>query len=201
MLLYLALPVLMAAAGLALLRALSGDGRNKQKLFPLVIVLSALMFGMILCANRQMSTASRAWNVQEREELLTRADTLPVLRLADSGDTAEAKQAVQTNRSLLGSNLLYAEQEGENYIFTNCTVMRSERLAGPIFDYLYDQAQKDFNETFTEYSENGRVYYVLEKANGCLFQDGEAVYFFTAPSSLSWWDAAELLTQRLAGSL
>ena len=73
------------------------------------------------CANRQMSTASRAWNVQEREELLTRADTLPVLRLADSGDTAEAKQAVQTNRSLLGSNLLYAEQEGENYIFTNCT--------------------------------------------------------------------------------
>ena len=159
------------------------------------------MFGMILFANRQMSTASRAWNVQEREELLARADTLPVLRLADSGDTAEAKQAVQTNRSLLGSNLLYAEQEGENYIFTNCTVMRSERLAGPIFNYLYDQAQKDFNETFTEYSENGRVYYVLEKANGCLFQDGEAVYFFTAPSSLSWRDAAELLTQRLAGSL
>ena len=201
MLLYLAMPVLMAAAGLALLRALSGDGRNKQKLFPLVIVLSALMFGMILFANRQMSTASRAWNVQEREELLTRADTLPVLRLADSGDTAEARQAVQTNRSLLGSNLLYAEQEGENYIFTNCTVMRSERLAGPIFNYLYDQAQKDFNETFTEYSENGRVYYVLEKANGCLFQDGEAVYFFTAPSSLPWRDAAELLTQRLAGSL
>ena len=62
-------------------------------------------------------------------------------------------------------------------------------------------AQKDFNETFTEYSENGRVYYVLEKANGCLFQDGEAVYFFTAPSSLPWRDAAELLTQRLAGSL
>ena len=79
--------------------------------------------------------------------------------------------------------------------------MRSQRLAQPIFDYLYDQAQKDFNEEFAEFHSDGLTYYVLEKANGCLFQDGEAVYFFTAPSSLSWRDAAELLTQRLAGSL
>ena len=108
---------------------------------------------------------------------------------------------MQTNRSLLGSNLLYAEQAGEDYIFTNCTVMRSERLAQPIFDYLYDQAQKDFNETFTEFVANGLTYYVLENTNGCLFRDGDAVYFFTAPSSLSWQDAAENLVQRLGERL
>ena len=201
MLLYLALPILVAAGGILLLRVLSGSGRDRQKLFPLVILLSALMFGMILFANRQMSASSRAWSAREQEELLAQADSLPVLHLSDCGITGEAKQAVQTNRSLLGSNLLYAEQAGEDYIFTNCTVMRSERLAQPIFDYLYDQAQKDFNETFTEFVANGLTYYVLENTNGCLFRDGDAVYFFTAPSSLSWQDAAENLVQRLGERL
>ena len=32
--------------------------------------------------------------------------TLPVLRLSDFGDAQEPKQAVQTNRSILGDNLL-----------------------------------------------------------------------------------------------
>ena len=201
MLLYLALPILVAAGGLLLLRTLSVSGRDRQKLFPLVIVLSVLMFGMILFANRQMSTSSRAWSVREREELLAQADSLPVLRLSDCGLAGDAKQAVQTNRSLLGSNLLYAEQAGEDYIFTNCTVMRSQRLAQPIFDYLYDQAQKDFNEEFAEFHSDGLTYYVLEKANGCLFQDGDAVYFFTAPSSLPWQDAAASLIQRLGECL
>ena len=48
-----------------------------------------------------------------------------MLHLADFGDTSEMQNAVQTNQSLLGSNLLYAEESETGYVFTNYTTTRS----------------------------------------------------------------------------
>lgn len=200
MLLYLAIPIVVIALCIVLLQTLSGSEKNSNRIAVAVVIISVLMFGMIIFLNTRMSQANSAWSTQQQEELLAMADELPVLRLKDGGGAEEPQRAAQTNRSILGSNLLYAEQEGEDYIFTNCTVMQADFLAKPIFDYLYDQAQADYGETFAEYTVGGITCYVLEEANGCLFRDGGTVCFFTAPESLSWQEACVLLQSRLAGA-
>ena len=119
-----------------------------------------------------------------------------MLHLSDFGDDQEPKQAVQTNQSILGDNLLYAEESETGYVFTNYTVVRYPFLAKGIFQYLYDQAQVDFQESFTEVEEQGRTLYVLEDAHTALFQDGASVYFFTVPAGNDLSACAELLLSR-----
>jgi len=192
MLFYFSLPILMVVAGIALLSGLSGT-KDVSRLFPVVIVFSVLMFALIIFGNTRLRDASIQWSTQERAQLLERAGELPVLHLSDFGETPEPQQAVQTNRSILGDNLLYAEQSDAGYVFTNYTVTRSPFLAKQIFQYLYQQAQLDFSETFAE---AGEGLYVLKQANTGLFQEGSSVYYFTLPEGNDLQTYAELLLTR-----
>ena len=192
---YLILPILVIFCSMVLLKRMSGE-QNANRLFAAVIGISVLLFALIILINTRMSDASRAWSDQQQEALLAQADSLPVLHLSDFGDDQDPKQAVQTNRSLLGDNLLYAEESEAGYVFTNYTVVRYPFLAKGIFQYLYDQAQVDFQESFTEVETDGRTLYVLEDAHTGLFQDGASVYFFTVPAGNDLSACAELLLSR-----
>lgn len=189
---YLLLPILVIAAAMVVLKKMSG-GQNANRLFAAVIAVSVLLFAMIIFINTRMSDASQAWSARQQEELLAQADTLPVLRLSDFGDAQEPKQAVQVNRSILGDNLLYAEESDAGYVFTNYTVVRYPFLAKGIFQYLYEQAQVDFQESFQETEVNGRTLYVLENAHTALLQEGTTVCYFTVPEGEDLSACAELL--------
>lgn len=195
MMTYLMLPILVIFCAMFVLRRLSGE-KNPNHLFAAVVVVSLVLLGMIIVINNRMSDASQAWSVQQQEELLAQADTLPVLRLSDFGDAQEPKQAVRIKRSILGDNLLYAEESEAGYVFTNYTVMQSPFLAKGIFRYLYEQAQVDFQESFAETEVNGQTLYVLENAHTALLQDGNTVCFFTVPEGNDLVDCAELLLSK-----
>ena len=195
MLLYLAIPIVVIVVGIVILQSLSGSEKNSNRMFLLVAVISVLMFGMIIFLNGRMSKANADWSSMQHEELLAKVDQLPVLQLSDFGDQNEPQQAVQTNASVLGENLLYAEESEAGYIFTNYTTMRSPALADPIFSYLYQQAQVDFNETFETDTSLGQEIYVLKEANSCLFQNGNSVCLFTVPEGIDLMTAAKLLLE------
>ncbi len=199
MLFYLLLPILVIIVGSLALKGLAGRNSDPRRLFPLVLVMGAVLFGMIILLNGRMSQANSQWSSQRQEELLAHADRLPVLRLADFADGGEARSAVQTKQSLLGENLLYAEESETGYVFTNYTVTRSPALAERIFHYLYQQAQVDFEESFVETQANGRTLYVLEQARTALFLDGSNVYYFTVPQGGDLAESAALLLERTAG--
>lgn len=201
MLLYLMIPILVIAAGMLFLSAMSGPKRNINRLSLMVGVISVFMLFMIVFLNDRMSVANADWTSQQQEFLLAQADELPVLRLSDFGDQEEPQQAVKTNVSILGSNLLYAEESGAGYIFTNYTVMKSPALTGPIFDYLYQQAQTDFGETFERDDALNAEFYVLEKARSGLFRTENVVCLFTVPEDIDVREAAEALLAQEAQPL
>lgn len=199
MLFYLMIPIAVIFAAIILLQSMARGQRDVNRLFPVIALISVLMFGMIIFLNSRMSDANAAWSTQQREELLARADTLPVLHLSDFGPEGEKNSAVRVNRSILADNLLYAEESEEGgYVFTNHTVTRSPLLAERIFRYLYQQAQTDFHESFRDQSWNGETLCVLEEARTALFQKDGSVYYFTVPEGADLETCAALLLERSA---
>lgn len=196
MLLYLSIPIVVICVGIVVLQALSGPGGSSNRMFMIVAVISVLMFGMIIFLNGRMNQANADWNTKQQEILLEQADQLPVLHLSDFGHQDDPQQAVQTNSSILGDNLLYAEESDAGYIFTNYTTMRSPALAEPIFHYLYQQAQVDFHETFEIDTSLGTELHVLKNAHSCLFQNGSTVCLFTVPEGTDLLAAAKLLLEK-----
>ena len=196
MLMLLAIPVVVIAGGMILLQALSGGAKDTSRLLPVVVIFSVILFSMIIFLNNRMSRANADWSTQQQELLLEQADSLPVLHLSDLGDTETPQQAAQTNRSILGDNLLYAEESGFGYIFTNHTVTQAPFLAEQLFNYLYQQAQMDFGETFVESEYNGRVLHILKQANTALLLDGASVYYFTVPEGNDLYMCVDLLLAR-----
>lgn len=195
MMIYLLLPILVIIIGSIALKILSHHV-DSHKLFPAVVFMGVVLFGLIIFANTRLSASSTQWTAQRQEELLAHADSLPVLHLADFGDTSEMQNAVQTNQSLLGSNLLYAEESETGYVFTNYTTTRSVFLAEQIFQHLYQQAQADFGEVFVEKTAGDLTYYALENANTYLLQRNAAVYFCTFPSEAEPEEMFQLLFAR-----
>lgn len=196
MLFYLLIPIIVIFAGMSVLTSISGPKRNINQLSLIAGVISVLMFGMIIFLNNRMSEANADWSTRQQEILLEQADQLPALHLSDFGDQVEPQQAVQTNSSILGDNLLYAEESDAGYIFTNYTTMRSSALAKPIFDYLYQQAQVDFSETFETDTSLGTELHVLKNAHSCLFQNENTVCLFTVPEGTDLLSAAKILLEK-----
>lgn len=197
MLLYLLIPIAAIAVSIVVMQSMAGGQKDARRLFPVVAVLSAALFCTILLLNQRMSDANAAWSTQQRQTLLTQADTLPVLHLEDFGSQGEKQQAVRVNRSILADNLLYAEEsESGGYVFTNRTVTRSPFLAKELFRYLYLQARTDFREDFREQAWNGGTLHILDRARTALFLEGSGVFYFTVPEGASLEDAASLLLER-----
>lgn len=197
MMLYLLVPVGVIFAAIIFLQSIARGQRDVNRLFPIIALISVIMFGMIIFLNSRMSDANAAWSTQQRETLLAQADTLPVLHLSDFGPEGEKNSAVKVNRSILADNLLYAEESQEaGYVFTNHTVTKSSLLAERIFGYLYQQAQADFHEAFAARSWNGETLYVLEEARTALLMRGSHVYYFTVPEGGNLEDCAALLLER-----
>ena len=197
MMMYLLLPILAIVVGVVVLKVLS-KRVDASRLGPAVIVISLVLFGLMIFGNRAMSASNTQWASQRQEVLLENAGQLPVLHLSDFGDTSEAHNAVQVNQSVLGENLLYAEQSETGYVFTNYTETRAPFLSDIIFRYLYLQGQTDFGESFVEKTEDGVTYYALETANTYLLQQDTSVYFCTFPSEADPAEMFQLLFSREA---
>lgn len=195
-LLYMAIPIVIIFSAMILLQVNTGTRRNINRLSLIVGAISLVMCVLVVVLNNRMSEANAEWAAKQQETLLAQVDQLPVLHLSDFGDQAEPQQAVQTNSSVLGDNLLYAEDSDAGYIFTNYTTMRSPTLAEPIFNYLYQQAQIDFNETFEIDTSLGMELHVLKDAHSGLFQEGNTVCLFTVPEGTDVLAAAQILLEK-----
>ena len=195
-LLYMSIPIVIIALAIILLQVNTGTRRNINRLSLIVGAISLVMCVLVVVLNNRMSDANAEWTAKQQETLLAQVDQLPVLRLSDLGDQSEPQQAVQTNSSILGDNLLYAEESDAGYIFTNYTTMRSPALAKPIFNYLYQQAQVDFNETFEIDTSLGIELHVLKDTHSGLFQEGNTVCLFTVPEGTDVLAAAQILLEK-----
>lgn len=197
MMLYLLLPILVAGVSIVVLRSLSSE-RSPQRLFPVVIFTSILMLGLIVFMNRQMGRSNEAWANQQQQTLLEQADQLPVLHLSDFGDSTPMNNAAKSSTSLLGGNLLYAEESEWGYVFTNYTLTSSPFLSQQIFRNLYQQAQRDFAETFVMKSDGDLTYYALENANTYLMQSGSVICLCTFPTEAEPGPMLRLILDRQA---
>ena len=200
-LLYMAIPIVIIFSAMILLQVNTGTRRNINRLSLIVGAISLVMCVLVVVLNNRMSEANAEWAARQQETLLAQVDLLPVLHLSDFGDQAEPQQAVQTNSSVLGDNLLYAEESDAGYIFTNYTTMLSPALAEPIFNYLYQQAQVDFNETFEINTSLGTELHILKDAHSGLFQEGNTVCLFTVPEGTDVLAAAQILLEKDALAL
>lgn len=186
---YLFLPIGVVIIGSLILWLVSKrakDARDSNKrLLPLVCIMGLVLLIVIPLSVQRLQQNSAAGAQGRQAELLAEVDRLNVLQLSDFLEASQAVNAIRENDSILGNNILYAEEYGEYAIFTNRTQMAAPVLAQPIFQYLYQQAQLDYQESFQQMEYNGFTYYSLPTANTYLLQKDSTVYFCTVPEAVT----------------
>ncbi|WP_352399350.1 DUF2812 domain-containing protein [Anaerotignum sp.] len=185
---YLLLPILVVVIGSIILIIVSKKTKSAQesnkRLIPVICVMSLILFILIPLSVHRLQEKSSENKKIRAEELLTEVELLPVAHLSDFVSVPSVKNAIKENKSILGDNLLYAEEYEDLSVFTNRTEMKSDFFAKPIFNYLFTQTQKEQNQSFEENTFHGITYYSLKTANTILWRDGTVVYLCTAPSSV-----------------
>lgn len=194
---YLLLPILVVAIGSVILMIVSKRTKSAQesnkRLIPVICVMSLILLILIPLSVHRLQQNSNENKKERAEKLLTEVHLLPVAHLNDFIPVSNVENAIKENNSILGDNLLYAEEFEDMSVFTNRTVMKSDALAKPIFNYLFTQTQKEQNESFEENTFNDITYYSLQTTNTILYRDGNVVYLCTAPSGVSKEQILDLL--------
>lgn len=197
MLSYLLLPILVVAIGSIVLIIVSKRSKtsqeNNKKLIPVIIIMGMILLIIIPLSVHRLQENSFVNEKKRTDEFLTKSDLLPVAHLSDLVPVTSFKNAIKENDSILGNNILYAEEFQDLSVFTNRTKMKSNILAKPIFNYLFNQTQKEQNEQFKQENLDGITYYSLEKTNTILYQDHNIVYLCTAPTNVSKQQVLEVL--------
>lgn len=197
MLRYLLLPVFVVAIGSIILITVSKQTKtpqeNNKKLIPVICVIGLILLILIPLSVQRLQKNSIMNEKKAANELLTKSYLLPVAHLNDFVTVTGFKNAIKENNSILGNNMIYAEELQDLSVFTNRTKMKSNILAKPIFNYLFVQTQKEQNEYFKQNSFNGITYYSLENTNIILYQDNNIVYLCTPPAGVSKQQVIELL--------
>lgn len=197
MLRYLFLPILVVVIGSIVLIAVSKrtetPQENNKKLIPVICVMGLILLILIPLSVHRLQENSIRNEKKAAEELLTKSYLLPVAHLNDFVTVTGFKNAIKENNSILGNNMIYAEELQDLSVFTNRTKMNSNILAKPIFNYLFIQTQKEQNEYFKQNSYDGLTYYSLENTNIILYQDNNIVYLCTPPAGVSKQQVLELL--------
>ncbi|WP_317854186.1 DUF2812 domain-containing protein [Chakrabartyella piscis] len=159
--------------------------QSNKNLIIAICVIGVILMGTIAISFQKINTSSDAYSSIHQEQLLENLAELPVLLLEDlTEEVLESKQLVKENSSLLGTNFLYAEEADDWYTFTNVTRMQTTWAATPIFTYLYNQCQVDYQGSFETKEYKGLVYYELVENNTILFQKEELVYLVTLPEPI-----------------
>ncbi len=186
---YLFLPVSIVIIGSMILMTIAKHTKNSQEhnkyLLPVICIISLFLLLVIPISLQQLQKNNKAINDNHQKELLEQSNSLSVVHLYDFTKVTDTFKALKENQSILGNNILYTEKSGNLMVFTNCTEMKSNLLAKPIFNYLYIQAQLDYNEIFQPYIYNGLTYYKLQASNIYLLQKNNFVYFCTIPNKVS----------------
>ncbi|NCC16398.1 MAG: DUF2812 domain-containing protein [Clostridia bacterium] len=194
---YLLLPILVVAIGSIVLITVSKRSKtpqeNNKRLIPVICVMGLILFILIPLSVHRLQENSMMNEKKEADQLLTKSYLLPVAHLNDFVSVTGFKNAIKENNSILGNNMIYAEELQDLSIFTNRTKMKSNMLAKPIFNYLFIQTQKEQNEYFKQNSLYGITYYSLENTNIILYQNNNIVYLCTPPAGVSKQQVLELL--------
>lgn len=186
LLLYVFLPICVVIIGTFILKFVAKGAKDakdsNRRLIPPVCIIGVVLLLLIPLSFRQLQASSEAAKQERQSILLATTETLPVLHLSDVIESKNVVAAIKENNSILGQNMLYAEEgDADLAIFTNHTTMQNEFLATYIFRYLYIQAQIDYQEAFVEKKYNEATYFVLEEANTYLLQNDSTVYLVTLP--------------------
>lgn len=188
MVIYLMLPIIVIILGTMIMIKMSRGTKSardsNKKLIPIACVLGVALLVLIPFSLNRLKAGGMTDTNARQDLLLAQSDELPVMHLSDFFPNDAVEKAVKENASILGTNMLYAEETDELSVFTNYTVMKNTKYASRIFYYLYGQAQIDSQENFVEKEYNGITYYELEKASTYLLQQDKAVYFCTVPEGI-----------------
>lgn len=198
MLRYLLLPILVVIIGSVTLIVVSKGTKNAQesnkRLIPVICVIGLILFILIPFSVHRLQENVSENEKKQTETLLTQSYLLPVAHLNDFLSVPHVKNAMKENNSILGNNILYAEEFDDLAVFTNRTEMKTSALAKPIFNYLFIQIQKEQQGAFEENHFNDITYYSLKNPNTILYQDENIVYLCTTPSGISKERVLEVLT-------
>ncbi|KGK85948.1 hypothetical protein DP68_15470 [Clostridium sp. HMP27] len=197
MLSYLILPIIVIIIGSIILIAISKQANtaheSNKRLIPLICIMGLLLLILIPLSVHRLQENSKADSQTRQKELLAHSNNLAVAHLSDFISVPGSINAIRENNSILGNNILYAEEFQNLDIFTNRTEMKSTSLAKVIFNYLFTQAQLEHSQQFQHNDLNGVIYYSLKNSNTVLFQRNNVVYLCTAPYNVDDEEVMELL--------
>ena len=195
---YLFLPIGVVVIGSIILKVAAKKTTNVQesnkRLIPIICSIGLVLLMLIPISINNLQESSKDAVETHIEDLLLQADTLAVAHISDFMDiSSEVTSEIQQNSSILGNNILYTEELEGVDVFTNHIRMSSEVFAKPMFDYLYRQAQIDYNSNFKEQEYKNISYYKLEKEGVYLLQKEAIVYFCVVPNSVTGKELIEVL--------
>lgn len=195
MMIYLLLPILVIIIGSIALKILSHHV-DSHKLFPAVVFMGVVLFGLIIFTNTRLSASSTQWTAQRQEELLAHADSLRCCTWRTLEIPLRCRMPYRPT-NLSWAAICYTQRNLRLAMFSPITPQPAAFfLAEQIFQYLYQQAQADFGEVFVEKTAGDLTYYALENANTYLLQRNAAVYFCTFPSEAEPEEMFQLLFAR-----
>lgn len=152
-LLFLLLPVAVLTLGGVLIVHIAdkNDGASDtgRRIMPYTYAVGGIALVLLIFSmNRIQSIRAEAAKSDYAAELAS-AEAMPHIAYGDVFN-GSCSDRVKANISHLGSNYLYeeADEARENIVFTNLCSMRTGFAADKIYDYLYDQAEKDYSGSF-----------------------------------------------------
>ena len=166
--------VLIAGIIVALIAKKHPDNLQKR-ITPVMLIAGGLMVVAIVYSVAGMNTNTAKFNVIRREESIAKAASMPVLRYEDFFD-GEYNSNCEEKKTVLGESYRFQEfnDTADQIVFSNCNTLGSEFAVNKIFDYLYSQAEADYEGSFeiTEKGEDYIIYKMIDHPAYLIRNDG-----------------------------
>ena len=146
---FLLIPIIAMVAGAIVIKKIFNNSAEKdgRKLVPLTYGIGAILLVAVLFSFTSINRINKANAEKEYAASLANASSYPVLQYDDFFEGEKTSQCRELN-SMLGVNYLFQETDGENTVFSNYSSLNNTLAANAVFNYLYEQAQTDYQGTF-----------------------------------------------------
>lgn len=169
MLILLAVPIVVMTIGALVIKKIADKNpQNASKnIMPISFIFGIIIMVLIVGSFTGIQKSKMSKAAQNADAVAAKAENLPVLHYSDFFDGADCTSRARELNSLFGTNYLFSENDDDgNIVFTNYTKAKTSFAADKIFDYLYTQAQTDYQGEFLPAEtndENTQLYEIKEK--------------------------------------
>jgi len=170
------IPIILMVIGAIVIKKIfdKDPEKGRKRIVSLTYGMGAILLVVIVFAFTRINDINTAKAEEEYKASLAKSVNLPVLQYDDFFDGEKTSQCRELN-SLIGMNYLFQETDGENTVFTNYSSLNNSFAADKVFNYLFEQAQIDYQGTFgiveTDnpdaqlYEIPGKYAYLIRKGN------------------------------------